>query len=599
MKRLYDKALVDEIAKKYGNEAMFLSDFSRALLDIIREGLIRDGLVRLHQFGTFRLKWMKSREGVHPSTGKKMTIKGRPRVIFTPAKYLKNIIEPNPADLLPIDALDRDEKEQVAEIATASSGENETLVIQLKSEESEQSEPANPVTAEIEQTTEQVDIVSSAESNLEPEAKSESEFEAEPVTERELASESTAPAIIDEAIEEELEAVSAPGYESSDDAAIADISDEINVLEQVVEILKNEPVEEDNLEDSHKDKVVSEWLDEPVVDQIRQISELQYFKSDVGQQNKASKSRIVTDEFGPAQTFDDAVTEQSSAEKDSVRSLTPSVASDGLDIDLSESANEQERENGEAKPWFAIAAAIVVLLATGLLVNSLWKSGDESAEVKYLYSYYPQDTHEDNIVVADTTKTVTPDVVETADESDQQTAAVESTLDETVSESTVPETIAVEDKAVAEDDQIIVSDEQYNEVKRASAEESVFFLERDYRLVDGDSLWRLAKKHYVNPFYWPHIYQANHKKIDNPDRVKIGKMVLLPTLYGDPDHLTRKDRRNIAMGYYFNYLYHKQKGNPFAYFSLIGVDKFDPGLLIEFKEEISRSDVNNLALLSE
>jgi len=74
---------------------------------------------------------------------------------------------------------------------------------------------------------------------------------------------------------------------------------------------------------------------------------------------------------------------------------------------------------------------------------------------------------------------------------------------------------------------------------------------------------------------------------------------MLPTLYGEPDALTRRDKRNIAMGYYFNYLYHKQKGNPYAYFSLIGVDKYDAGLLIEFKEEIERSDVNNLALLSE
>jgi len=94
-------------------------------------------------------------------------------------------------------------------------------------------------------------------------------------------------------------------------------------------------------------------------------------------------------------------------------------------------------------------------------------------------------------------------------------------------------------------------------------------------------------------------HKANRNKINNPDKVKIGKVVNLPTLYGRPDALTKQDKHNIAMGYYYNYLYHKGKGNPYAYFSLIGVEKYDANILIEYKEEIEYSDVNNLALLTE
>ncbi len=45
-----------------------------AIVEIIREGLIRDHHVRLHKFGTFRLRWSKERRIKHPKTGE--AIKG-------------------------------------------------------------------------------------------------------------------------------------------------------------------------------------------------------------------------------------------------------------------------------------------------------------------------------------------------------------------------------------------------------------------------------------------------------------------------------------------------------------------------------------------
>ncbi len=560
MKRLYDKAVVDEIAKNYGKDAVFLSEFSRALLDIIREGLIRDGQVRLHQFGTFKLKWMKSRNGVNPSTGEKMIIQARPRVIFTPAKALKDTVEPNPAALVPFEEQSTTEKpaelkptkEQAVPVVAAVTGQKEvTEVIEsLPEEKSEEESKEKP----------------DEDTTLVSKLKSEDQLDeiVEPVEE------------VDEQLEELVEQ-----EESNANTAVADIQDEIEVLEQVVDILNTDarehPVEEDNLEDSHKDEVTSGWVDSPVVEQIKEISELQYFKSNA-----------------QATTANSETVQAASA---AVQSSSPvaAVEADKLDIDLTEPSETGKDTN---KPWFAMAAAVVVLLATGLIFNALWTpSGTDSTGVKYLYSYYPEN-------IKKSVEPIQADVIPQIAETDKTEVIEEEKISRVEPEETVALTAAVEEVAetesvISEEDQIIVSTEQYNEVKRASAEESVYFLERDHRLVNGDSLWRLAKKNYINPFYWPHIYQANHKKIINPDRVRIGRTISLPTLYGEPDDLTKRDKRNIAMGYYFNYLYHKQKGNPFAYFSLIGVDKFDADLLIEFQEEISRSDVNNLALLSE
>jgi nucleoid DNA-binding protein/LysM repeat protein len=74
-----------------------------AFIDTIRAGLIRDGQVQLHQFGTFRLKWGKPRPWVNPRTGKAGMTGPIPRVTFAPAKHLRELIEPSPKPARPLD----------------------------------------------------------------------------------------------------------------------------------------------------------------------------------------------------------------------------------------------------------------------------------------------------------------------------------------------------------------------------------------------------------------------------------------------------------------------------------------------------------------
>lgn len=496
MKRLYDKALMDQIAKVYGNEVAFLSEFSKALLDIIREGLIRDGQVRLHQFGTFKLKWMKSRNGVNPSTGKKIVIQARPRVVFVPAKALKERIEPQPPVLQPFDPEENTKVSVVASILKESTS------------------------IEVEETVEEV--VKAAE----PEK------------------------------------------------VVADIQDEIEVLEQVVEILKTETPEAAGTVATHS-KATSEWIDKSVVENIKEISELQYFKKAEGTVVKPQQQTSI---------------KENAALDIDLSSLSQTPVKHKIEIN-----NETGNKGGA---WFAIATTALILLAAGVLFNALILNkpvvnteqvASQNSVPKYVFSYSELTVNE---------KVVTSPVyvpVEIINDNVEYEVLV-SEAENTESDQSVITPLTSNEP---DTDSIIVSTEKYDEVQRSSAEKDVFFSEVEYQLANGDSLWRLAKKHYVNPFYWPHIYQANRNKINNPDKVKIGKFVSLPTLYGRPEALTQEDKHNIAMGYYYNYLYHKGKGNPYAYFSLIGVDKYDASILIEYKEEIEYSDVDDLALLTE
>ena len=73
-----------------------------AIVEIIRAGLIRDQHVRLHRFGTFRLRWSKERHVKHPKTGESITVAPAPRITFTPAKQLREWIEPNRKPVVPL-----------------------------------------------------------------------------------------------------------------------------------------------------------------------------------------------------------------------------------------------------------------------------------------------------------------------------------------------------------------------------------------------------------------------------------------------------------------------------------------------------------------
>ena len=125
-----------------------------------------------------------------------------------------------------------------------------------------------------------------------------------------------------------------------------------------------------------------------------------------------------------------------------------------------------------------------------------------------------------------------------------------------------------------------------------------YFTATKHQLIEGNSLWRLAKKNYINPFYWPHIYQANRYTILNPDKLQIGSVIDLPALYGHPDNLTITDKHNIAEGYFLAYQYYKKTNKPHPYYALLGAVKYDPEIIEKHIYEISDEDWKNLQLAS-
>lgn len=65
-----------------------------------------------------------------------------------------------------------------------------------------------------------------------------------------------------------------------------------------------------------------------------------------------------------------------------------------------------------------------------------------------------------------------------------------------------------------------------------------YFLKQGYyEVVDGESLWKIAKRADVfdNPLKWIELYYANKDKIDDPDMIYPGQVLVIPDYYIVPD----------------------------------------------------------------
>ena len=55
-------------------------------------------------------------------------------------------------------------------------------------------------------------------------------------------------------------------------------------------------------------------------------------------------------------------------------------------------------------------------------------------------------------------------------------------------------------------------------------------VDKHHAVKDGDTLWDLAMKYYLNPFKWGIIYNANVDIIDNPDLIYPAEEIRIPGL---------------------------------------------------------------------
>ena len=435
------RVIYHDFVNNVNNNASIPPQFDPALLaivEIIRDGLVRDSHVRLHKFGTFRLKWGKPGRGKHPMTGKFISWPAQPRVTFTPSKHLRELVDPNPEPIMLLDEPDNTPTAPVTDTAANTKIQQQikqtsTIPVPVKS------------TTEIPTLKSIPDVIAAA---------------------RESAVKPTL-VIEDEYIPEKYQQ-----------------TDETNAIPLVDDIFE----------------VENELHEAPVTNQQRD--------------NKAKlpKSKKILIGAG-------------------MLALVPMI----IMMLQSELSSQTNSSTVEKTPSTQVSQAAPVS-QTIISEPKLHLTAKEMV-VEPLTEFENNDFDMEATGIQNPAKTIT-----------------EATIEETT----------------------------------ITSAESFHLSPQVHTIEKFDNLWSLAEKHLGDGYLWPHIYRANLRLLDNPDKLTVGTQLVIPGLQQPAATLSENDRQLVAEGYYLLYQYSQDKNSPNAHHFLIGAKKYHSDWLQTQSSSISR-----------
>lgn len=232
------------LAKEAGLSVSKADFFTKALFDIIIEGLEQDGIVKINGLGTFKVTDVADRSSVNVNTGEKIEIKGHRKLTFVPAESLKECVNRPFAMFEPVEIDDnyQDESDDEANGSDAVSEESSENMpapfnaaeveeeMPLEDEERGDDEPKAAIPIEEEQVREEDDNVVS---NVADPIASEEELRVEVEEE-----------------EEDTAAVEPTLDEATDGVVMGDYSDDVTEETRDEEPVNEERAGSDNIKEN-------------------------------------------------------------------------------------------------------------------------------------------------------------------------------------------------------------------------------------------------------------------------------------------------------------------------------------------------------------
>lgn len=216
------------LAKEANISGAKAEQFTKAMFDLIIEGLEKDGIVKINGLGTFKVTEVASRSSVNVNTGEKFEIKGHRKLTFTPADALRENVNQPFAMFEPVEVddsyTDNDEDVESIDEETAAESVAETVV------EEEATEEGREESIAVEETAQERFIPTEEEMPAEEETPAEStvaEFEEEqpvedvPRQETVHVIEEPAAQKTEEVVEESLPEEAAPDVEEPETETVA------------------------------------------------------------------------------------------------------------------------------------------------------------------------------------------------------------------------------------------------------------------------------------------------------------------------------------------------------------------------------------------
>ena len=162
--KISSQEIIDLVATKASVSKRAAEEFLKVMIATIEDALLAGDVVKIKNFGTFKLQWNEPRKSVNVQTGEDILIEGYHKVSFTPDSTLKELINEPFAHLQPVQ-LDGDVEQKVETV-------DEDIPEPLRIFTEQASEIKNLIS--------EINALSPKPIQAEPKAKIEKEIEEEP-----------------------------------------------------------------------------------------------------------------------------------------------------------------------------------------------------------------------------------------------------------------------------------------------------------------------------------------------------------------------------------------------------------------------------------
>ncbi|HEY5592344.1 MAG TPA: HU family DNA-binding protein [Paludibacter sp.] len=507
--------IVDLVASSASISKRAAEEFLKVLFSSIEEALLAGEVVKIKNFGTFKLQWNEPRKSVNIQTGEEILLAGYNKVSFTPDAILKDLVNEPFAHLKPVQLEDRDGEmieddqtdvaldplriftEQASEIKGLISEIQALSSNKLQNNHEDKSLISNANSDEIES----IQLEENDSDEINPEHVNESELvkelehikELERVKELEIAKELELANGIEHVKELEL----AIEFEQNKQLELAKELERVKELERIKELERAKALELAKELDQVKELELAIQLEQAkenelskVLEQAKELAQAkeQELAKELNKANELEINRLMDKSSVLEKVFEVPFTQSrvtsTSDFKESNANFEP------IEDNSTNPFLENAKSRRKSKSWLWIPIALLLLIVSGLTI----------------YLFY---TPANNLLKSTFSNWFKPD-------SNQ--------ISETV---IVPKDLISADSANFAD--------SLNSKKPVDSLQILFDTPRVYpefiameRIHRGSRLTRMAKRYYGTSDFWVYIYEANMNRLHNPDKIPTGTLIHIP-----------------------------------------------------------------------
>jgi len=483
--KISSQEIIDLIALKASVSKRAAEEFLKVMIASIEEALLAGEVVKIKNFGTFKLQWNEPRKSVNVQTREEIVIGGYYKVVFVPDSTLREQVNEPFAHLEPVELDATNKKNELIEEADIVSDPLRMF---------------NEQAFEIKNLISEIQALSTNSKTKSLESKDEETTVIDDEKKDELY-------IIDDEKKDELHIID---VEKKDEILVTgdEKKDELNLIED--ERLPEVPVIEYEIQDkvtipedqkTNEDKILK-------VENLVEISQEDKILSETQKEDHFKLQELESTKPENKEVF----SKLSVDNKDEVNQIPPSNEENSLASDLPVTPYLSNiTPTGKSKIWMYILISLAGIIVFGTGICMFYPPATEFSRNTLSNGQHTATEISGNISVSEMINTVSGWF--TPAEKPVQIKRLVVIPKDTTDLDTLSQRKPIDSLQVLFDNPRVYKDYIASE-----------------RIKVGSRLTIMSKRYYGHKDFWVYIYEANKDRISNPDDIAIGTLIRIPKL---------------------------------------------------------------------